>query len=212
MRTDDLIAALAADAPRREPGLDWSLALAAVLGALSAAALLLATIGVRPDVGAALGTLRFPAKFLPTLALVAASLFVLRDLARPTPTPRRRLAALVWPLVILGIGVALEFLVLPADRWLPVAVGRNSLLCLTVIPALSALPLVFAFAVLRRAAPERPTLAGAVAGLLSAGIGASFYATHCPDDSPLFLAVWYVAAIAIVTTVGALAGRRLLAW
>ncbi|HUI21148.1 MAG TPA: NrsF family protein, partial [Methylocella sp.] len=58
----------------------------------------------------------------------------------------------------------------------------------------------------------RPALAGAAAGLLAGAIGAAFYATHCPDDSPLFVATWYTLAIAFVTAIGAIAGARLLRW
>ncbi|NJO33150.1 MAG: DUF1109 family protein, partial [Rhodospirillales bacterium] len=54
--------------------------------------------------------------------------------------------------------------------------------------------------------------AGAVAGLLASGLSAALYATHCPDDSPLFVAVWYTLAVGAVVVVGALAGRRVLRW
>ena len=47
---------------------------------------------------------------------------------------------------------------------------------------------------------------------MSGGIAATFYAAHCPDDSPLFVAVWYPLAIAILTGLGALAGRFSLRW
>jgi hypothetical protein len=65
---------------------------------------------------------------------------------------------------------------------------------------------------LRRGAPLRPGIAGAVAGLCAGGLGAALYATHCIDDSPLFVAVWYSLAIAVVSLVGAVAGSRMLRW
>ncbi|OYZ89891.1 MAG: hypothetical protein B7Y01_03290, partial [Xanthobacter sp. 17-67-6] len=37
-------------------------------------------------------------------------------------------------------------------------------------------------------------------------------ASHCPDDSPLFVAVWYCSAIAIVVGAGYLMGARVLRW
>ena len=43
-------------------------------------------------------------------------------------------------------------------------------------------------------------------------IGAVFYAAHCPDDSPFFVASWYAIAIGAVTILGAFAGRRMLRW
>jgi hypothetical protein len=46
--------------------------------------------------------------------------------------------------------------------------------------------------------------------LLSAGLAATLYASHCTDDSPLFVATWYTIATALVTAIGALAGSRVL--
>jgi hypothetical protein len=46
--------------------------------------------------------------------------------------------------------------------------------------------------------------------LLSSGLAATLYAAHCTDDSPLFVATWYTLATALVTVVGALAGRKVL--
>jgi hypothetical protein len=51
-----------------------------------------------------------------------------------------------------------------------------------------------------------------VAGLIAGGLAAALYATHCTDDSPLFVATWYSIAIGAVAVLGALLGRRLLRW
>jgi hypothetical protein len=89
-------------------------------------------------------------------------------------------------------------------------VGSNSRICLTAIPLMS-LPLLAAALIgLRHGAPARPAVAGAIAGLLSAGLAATLYASHCTDDSPLFVATWYSIATALVTAIGALAGSKLL--
>ena len=82
----------------------------------------------------------------------------------------------------------------------------------TFIPILSLAPLAIFLAVLREGASTRPVSTGALAGLLAGGIGAFFYAAHCPDDSPLFVASWYTIAIAAVTGMGALGGARWLRW
>ena len=65
---------------------------------------------------------------------------------------------------------------------------------------------------LRSGAPASPMIAGAICGLLSAGIAATLYASHCTDDSPLFVALWYPIGFALMTMLGALIGRRLLRW
>ncbi|MBS0242173.1 MAG: DUF1109 family protein, partial [Proteobacteria bacterium] len=46
----------------------------------------------------------------------------------------------------------------------------------------------------------------------SASVAATFYALQCTDDSPLFLATWYLPAMAASTVLGALLGRRQLQW
>ena len=63
---------------------------------------------------------------------------------------------------------------------------------------------------LRHGAPARPAVSGALAGLLSAGLAATLYASHCTDDSPLFVITWYTLATTLVAAVGALAGLKLL--
>ena len=51
---------------------------------------------------------------------------------------------------------------------------------------------------------------GAIAGLLSAGLAATLYASHCTDDSPLFVATWYTIAALVVAGLGAGIGARVL--
>ena len=72
--------------------------------------------------------------------------------------------------------------------------------------------LVAALVGLRHGAPTRPAVTGAIAGLLASGLAATLYAAHCTDDSPLFVATWYTLAAGLVTAVGALAGRKVLAF
>jgi hypothetical protein len=94
----------------------------------------------------------------------------------------------------------------------PKTCGTNAIFCLKSIPFLAAAPLVAVLLALRQGAPEHPALAGAAAGLFAGAIGAACYATHCPDDSPVFVAAWYTLGIGIVAAIGAAAGSRLLRW
>jgi hypothetical protein len=212
MRTSDLIEALSADAAtppaRLAPAFQAALAVAVV----AAFAAFMALLGPRPDAMAALGTMRFPFKFVVTLALGAAAALAALRLARPETSFGAAAAPLAIAPVLLAIGVALELIATPAGSWEARLVGSNWLVCLTYVPILSALPLVALTAALRRGAPSSPTATGAIAGLLAGALGATFYAAHCPDDSPLFVAVWYTLGIAIVAGVGALVGRRALRW
>jgi len=211
MKTSDLVQLLAADQVV-EPAPAHSLARALLPGVAVALVVFIALAGWRADVLASLAEPRFVFKLLLNLAAaVAACGFVLR-LARPLG------GSGPWPLLLLGLAalllgaVVLELLVLPREQWWDSARGSNATWCLRLIPALSAGPLVATLWVLRRSAPARPWLAGLAAGLMSAGIGGLLYATHCPDDSPLFVVLWYGLATLIVATAGALAGARLLRW
>lgn len=212
MNTDELIANLSARAgrPRIAMGAVWAAAL--VAAAIVAAAVFFATIGPRPDIAAAAETARFLMKFVVTIALAASALFVLDRLARPgAMTPASWLALCTAP-ALLGLAAAVELFVQPAEQWQMLAQGKNSLVCLTYIPAIGVGPLALLIVALRRGAPTRPGLAGAVAGLLAGGIAATFYAAHCTDDSALFVATWYTIAIAILAVAGGVLGRLAARW
>jgi hypothetical protein len=185
---------------------------AAIPAVILALALFLALVGVRADIVQALGSPRFWLKLIVCGALAATATGALLRAARPQPGLGRWGAWLWLPAAMLVVAVASELVVLPAQQWGAAAIGHNATICLLLIPTLAAAPLVASLLVLRRAAPARPALAGAVAGLMSAGVGALLYATHCTDDSPLFVALWYGCATAIVVAIGALAGRRVLRW
>ncbi|WOJ89784.1 NrsF family protein [Methylocapsa polymorpha] len=213
MRTGDLIRALAADAETRPASPRRALALALTQSVAIAVALYVATLGLRPHFFALLGeNPRLLFKLCLTLLLVWLSgRFVLR-LVQPG-------ADVGGAAILLGIAPALlavanlaEILAVPTGEWGQRLVGSNAIHCLESIPFLAAAPLVAALLALRQGAPENPALAGAGAGLLAGAIGAALYATHCPDDSPFFVAAWYSLAIAIVAAVGALVGARLLRW
>ena len=92
------------------------------------------------------------------------------------------------------------------------AIGTNSRLCVVSITALSIAPLAALLFALRAGAARSPALAGAAAGLLAGGLAATLYAMHCFDDSPLFVTLWYIPAVALVASMGAASGSRLLRW
>jgi hypothetical protein len=212
MKTDDLIAAIAADAPVNSKPNGQTMVMAVATGAVAASIIFLLALGVRPDFSAAIETPRFLLKCALTLTLLACALGLILHLAKPGAVPDAWVSALGVAPVLLVIATLVELAVLPRDEWMVRLIGHNAVVCMVLIPALSALPLIATLYALRQGAPTSPTLAGAVAGLLAGGIGATLYATHCPDDSPLFVATWYVIAITAVTLIGAIAGTRLLRW
>jgi hypothetical protein len=210
METDRLIRTLAADNAYRARPVGFVLALALLAAAPFSVAMFFAELGVRPDAMAAMRNPFFDLKFLVTLALAISAMAISLHLSRPESSVQGWAWLLLIPAGLLVAGLASELMM---PQRLPVItrlIGSNSRICMTAIPLMS-LPLLAAALIgLRHGAPSRPALTGAVAGLLSAGLAATLYASHCTDDSPLFVVTWYTIATALVTAIGALAGSRVL--
>ena len=212
MKTGDLIRALAADSEVHPMPPGRALALALIPGVAIALGLHFAVLGLRPHLLTLLGEPRLLFKLCLTILLVALSGPLVLRLVRPGAGVRRAALMLAIVPAMLAAAILAELLAVPAAEWSRRLVGTNAMFCLKTIPFLAAAPLVAALLALRQGAPEHPALAGAAAGLFAGAIGAAFYATHCPDDSPLFVAAWYTLAIGIVAAIGAAAGRRFLRW
>lgn len=212
MKTDDLIAALAADAAPLEPPLDRAALRLFALGALAAALLFVVLLGPRHDWRVAIETARYPLKFLPTALLAVGGVGGLLRLARPDGRIGVWGGLLALAAVVLVASAAVELAVVPSADWGRLAIGHNAPHCLSAIPFLSIAPLAAAVLAARHGATTRPRLTGLVAGLAAAGVGATLYAMNCDDDSPLFVILWYPLAVAVVAGTGAALGRRLLVW
>ncbi len=212
MKTSELIAALAADPVLKSVHMGRRFAAALALGLLGALALYAAFVGPRPDVAEAVWTVRFNLKFVDAAALALPSLLLLFRLARPDARPGALALWLFAPLILLAAAVAVELMVTPSSEWMARLVGQNMRYCTTMIPMMAAPILVALIVALRAGAPQHPGWTGALAGAAAAGFAAFLYASHCPDDSPLFVATWYPLATLACAAVGAWAGRRFLAW
>jgi hypothetical protein len=212
VKTSEFIAALAAD-PVPEPiRLGRRIAAALAIGFLGSLAIYFLRLGPRPDIAAASGTMRFWLKFVDSFAFALPSLLLTLRLARPDAKARTLALWLIAPFILLAAGVVVELMIVPQSAWMPRLMGANAMHCTITIPMLAAPVLVALIVALRAGAPLHPGMTGALAGAAAAGIGALVYASSCPDDSPLFVATWYPLATLICMGVGALAGRRLLAW
>jgi len=209
MDTDQLIRTLAADNTRARP-VGFVLALALLAAAPVSLLMFFTELGVRPDVMTAMRNPFFDLKFAVTLALATSAILVSLHLSRPEASMQGWGWLFMIPAGLLVAGISGEMMMPQRLPMMTRLVGQNSRVCMTAIPAMSLPLLVAALIGLRHGAPARPALAGAVAGLVSAGLAATFYASHCTDDSPLFVATWYTIATVLVTAIGALAGSRVL--
>lgn len=211
MKTEHLVELLSRDLTRRPPP-SRSMFLALVPAAMIAAAAFVLLEGLRPDLRLAIHSTWFNFKVLLNAALWLSAMGLLLRIVRPGAQPGAWRGALWAVPAVLAVALVVELLRVPRDQWWTVAWGTNATWCLRIIPALATLPLLATLLALRSAAPEHPARAGAVAGLMAAGLAGTLYALHCPDDSPLFVGLWYVLASAIVTAAGALLGARWLRW
>lgn len=212
MKTDDLIGALVADNSRRVMPFSLRLALAVLAGLCVATVLYFAMMGPRPGLASVLMTTRVLLKITIMLVLFATAAWLTAEVLRPTWLVDLRAAILLAAPAMLIAAVIGELAVVPPGQWWARLIGTNARACLMFIPLLSLGPLAAVLFAMRSGAPSDPRMAGAVAGLVAGGVGAALYATHCQDDSPLFVATWYSVGIAVITLIGSAIGERVLKW
>lgn len=208
MDTDQLIRTLAADNGHRARPVGLALMLALLAAAPVSLLMFFTELGIRPDVMAAMRNPFFDLKFAVTLALAISAIAVSLHLSRPEASLRGFGWLLLAPVGILAAAIGGEMMTPQRVPMMTRMLGKNSWVCMTAIPVLSLPLLAGALIGLRHGAPSRPAVAGALAGMLSAGLAATLYASHCTDDSPLFVAAWYTISIALVTAIGALVGAK----
>lgn len=213
MKTDELIGLLAQDAePVALHAIEQRFAMATLAGLAGGLVLMLALFGVRPGLVQDMGLPMFWGKLLFAALLAAGCVAVLRRLARPGMGLGYSLLLLALPpLVLWGLAAVALGQAVPAER-LALVLGSTWRTCPFNIAALSLPAFVACLWALRGAAPTRLAWAGAGAGLLAGALGALAYALHCPEMAAPFLAVWYLAGMALPTLAGAWLGPRVLRW
>lgn len=213
MKTDDLVAMLATGvAPVAPRAATRRLTAGLAVGLVLSVAIMAVEYGPRRDLVQALFWPMLWVKLLFPACVAAAGFVMMQRLARPGVRVRRAWLGAVLPVALIwGMGLAAWFGA-PAEERMPLLMGNTWRTCVFSIGLIGLPVFVAGFAVLRTMAPTRPALAGAAAGMLAGGAGATVYALHCQELMAPFLAVWYVAGIALPVAMGALLGPRLLRW
>jgi hypothetical protein len=208
MKTDDLIGLLARDLETPPAAPARLLVRWLPLAALAAGGLFLAVLGLRPDIASPAATYPTSLKLgLGVLLAVLAGAGAFR-LVRPDASVSWSLMA-VAPIVaaiIIVLARDMSWMAHPAPRWTSIA------RCVTLIPIMALLPLAAFLHAMRQGAVARPEIAGALAGLASAGLAMMAYGLNCTEDSPLFVGLWYALAAMATAVIGAVAARRTLVW
>jgi len=213
MKTDDLVAMLAAGAAPVEPG-TTSRRYAAALGwgAFGATLLMAIVLGVRPDLADAVRLPMFWMKLAFPACLAAGALIAATRLSRPGVQLGRASAALAAPVLAMWLLAAFVLATAAADQREALILGDTWNECPSLVAMLSLPVFVAALWAMQGLAPTRLALSGAAAGLLAGSVGALVYALHCPEMEAPFLAIWYLLGMLIPTAAGALIGPRLLRW
>ncbi|MDM0013204.1 DUF1109 domain-containing protein [Variovorax sp. J22P168] len=213
MKTDRLVSMLAAQlepVPRHRTSQRLWLALA--VGLPFAVAWAWMAFGPRRDLIQAMFWPMFWVRLLFGVSIGAAGFVIVHRLARPGVRVRRAWVGLAAPLLLIWVLALVALWAAPAGERAELVWGQTWRSCGASIAMISLPVFLTALWALKGLAPTRPALAGAAAGLLAGGTGAAVYAFHCQELAAPFIAMWYVAGIALPVVAGAVVGARLLRW
>ena len=130
MKTRDLINVLVADRTAISPRPVFAVAIAVGVGTVISAALLVSSIGIRPDIASAALSPRFLAKFAIALSLAVGAVGLTTRLSRPEASA----GPWIWMLgavpLFLTLAVAVELILAPASQWEARLFGAHWLACL----------------------------------------------------------------------------------
>jgi hypothetical protein len=214
MKTDDLIAALAASAEPVPAGPMAPRKFAAPLGVGVVAAVILMAVWLGfADLKSAAVSGGFWLKLIYAAVLGGLGVVMAARLSRPGAVLSvwLVLSAPVLIIILMAVGFGQLMMAPDADR-MDLMRGGSWSVCSRLIVAVATPVYLGLVVALRGLAPTRPALAGAAAGLAAGGIGAAVYALHCPEYAPAFIALWYTAGILASAALGGLVGWRLLRW
>ena len=213
MKTDDLVTMLVTGVtPVPRYAASRSMGLALLAGVPVSLVMLWLGYGLRRDLMQVINLPMFWVKLAFPLCIALSALVVVQRLARPGVRVRRAGWGLVAPVVMVFALAGAAWLDTPVQERLPLLMGVSWRTCALSI-SLMALPIFIPLMLaLKGLAPTQPTLAGAAAGALAGGLGATVYALYCEEMAAPFLAVWYVLGILVPVLAGSVLGQRWLRW
>jgi hypothetical protein len=213
VETDDLIQTLSAKPVPVAPGAVARRILAGLgLGAATSTLLMIAWLGVRPDLREAMATGMFWVKFAYTLLTGLFLTAALTRLARPGGKLGAFALAIAAPLAALVAMATARLLGADPEMRMPLMMGDSADVCPWRIFIIGLPVLAGAVWAMRGLAPTRLTVAGLVAGGCAGAFGAAIYGFHCNETASPFVAIWYTLGMGAVAALGGLAGSRWLRW
>jgi len=211
--TDELLESLTTDLVLVS---DWyvvrRLIIGAGVGAALSAALMVSTLGLRPDFRHVVSAGVFWLKQLYTLAFALVAGFAAERLARPAASARGRTAWLPVPFLVLAGIAAVQLATTSPGGRMATVMGISASICPWRIVFFAIPPSVGLIWAMRGLAPTRLRKAGAAIGLVAGGTGAFVYALHCSENAALFVTVWYTLGMIACALLGWALGPMLLRW
>ena len=213
METDELIQSLSSSPTPVAPGAVARRILFGLgLGAATSVALMIAWLGPRPDLAAAMAMPMFWMKF----AYAALTALLLAAALARVSRPGARLCAFVVtiaiPLALMTAMAAMRLAQAAPELRMPLMMGSTADVCPWRIFVIGLPVLAGAVWAVRGLAPTRLTLAGLVAGGCAGAFGAAIYGFHCNEMAAPFVVIWYTLGMGAVAALGGLAGSRWLRW
>jgi hypothetical protein len=213
MTTDELISRLAGDLRPVAPRAAWRRLAVGICGGMVASTLLmLAWLGPRPDLAAAVATSAFWIKFGYTAAAALCALRATERLARPGCSAAGAGGTGLLIVVAFVFLAAAELAGAEPSARRAMILGGSASVCPWFIVGLALPVLACALWAVRGLAPTQLRVAGAAAGVLSGAAGAFIYSFHCTETAITFLALWYCLGVVAVGVAGYVAGRVALRW
>jgi hypothetical protein len=213
VETDALIQSLSAKAAPVAPGaVGRRILLGLGLGAVTSTLLMIAWLGVRPDIREAMATGMFWVKFAYTVLTGLFLTAALVRLSRPGAKVGPFAVAIAAPLAALVVMAAVRLMRADPEMRMPLMMGASADVCPWRIFVIGLPVLAGAVWAVRGLAPTRLTVAGLAGGGCAGAFGAAIYGFHCNETASPFVAVWYTLGIAALAALGALAGSRWLRW
>lgn len=214
MKTDDLIDMLSSgpDAGVAPDAGSRSTLVPLFAGLVASAALMLALLGVRPDLAEEMTQLAFWSKVAFSLTLAVAGWQAVKRLS----VPGARIAALPvylsMPVLLAWFAAALMLVTAAPETRASLFWGSTWRYCPLLIALISVPIFAAVLHFTRSRAPTRLRTAGAAAGFAAGAAAAAVYCLHCPELSIVFVGFWYLLGMLIPAAVGAAIGPRVLAW
>ena len=213
METDALIQSLSAEAVPVAPGaVARRILIGLGLGGATSILLMIAWLGVRPDIREAVATGMFWVKFAYTVLTGLFMTAALIRLSRPGAKVGALAVVIAAPLLALVVMALVRLMRADPEMRMPLMMGASADVCPWRIFVIGLPVLAGAVWAVRGLAPTRLTVAGLAAGGCAGAFGAAIYGFHCNETASPFVAVWYTLGIAAVALLGGLAGARWLRW